>query len=265
MGKINDPYSSTRSYIFYKAPEIYSIQRQYFKTDVWNLGLVVFVMFSGYFFEEYRNEPGNCQETMIQSFMKVNLKDVDNVFINFVLSCTAFDLNKRWDSKTALMNALKIKMPKIKTISFSPGYQGISWIDNRVVEVDSGSQGEQLGVQCGWHGVAINGQGIRNQDIVDIIMKIKDEKPEEEMLISFQGSDANVLVLKKDLEKLEMMKKNAIIKEDYDSAKSLIKQIEKKKEELRIAAQKTTSQMPKIKTISFSPGYQGISWIDNRV
>merc|ERR1712130_822790 len=184
MGKINDPYSSTRSYIFYKAPEIYSIQRQYFKTDVWNLGLVVFVMFSGYFFEDNRNEPGKCQETMIQSFMKVKLKDVDNVFINFVLSCTAFDLNKRWDSKTALKNALQIKeMPKRKE---------------------------------------------------------EEKKKEEDM--REQGSGANVLALKKDLEKLETMKKNAIMKEDYDSAKSLKKKIEKKKEELRIATQKTTSQ-----------------------
>merc|ERR1712130_454372 len=57
-----------------------------------------------------------------------------------------------------------------------------------------------------------------------------------------QGSGANVLALKKDLEKLETMKKNAIMKEDYDSAKSLKKKIEKKKEELRIATQKTTSQ-----------------------
>merc|ERR1712130_651155 len=107
--KINDYYESVTSYIFYKAPEIYSKKKQYLKTDVWNLGLVVFVMFSGYFFEDKKNEPGKLQETKIQKFMKQELKDVDNVFINFVLSCTAFDLNKRWDSKTALMNALKIK------------------------------------------------------------------------------------------------------------------------------------------------------------
>merc|ERR1712130_990266 len=78
-------------------------------------------------------------------------------------------------------------------------------------------------------------------------LKKKIEKKKEELRIATQkttsqGSDANVLVLKKDVEKLEMMKKNAIIKEDYDSAKSLKKLIEKKKEELRIATQKTTSQ-----------------------
>merc|ERR1712233_107511 len=68
----------------------------------------------------------------------------------------------------------------------------------------------------------------------------EEKKKEEDM--REQGSGANVLALKKDLEKLETMKKNAIMKEDYDSAKSLKKKIKEKKKELRIATQKTTSQ-----------------------
>merc|ERR1712233_257117 len=224
-----------KSYIYYKAPEIYSKGKQYLKTDVWNLGLVVFVMFSGYFFEDKKNEPGDCEETLVKSLIKQELKDVDNVFINFVLSCTAFDLNKRWDSKTALKNALQIKeMQKRKE-------------EEKKKEEDMREQGSDANVlvlKKDLEKLEMMKKNAIIKEDYDSAKSLKKqiEKKKEELRIATQkttsqGSDANVVVLKKDLEKLEMMKKNAIMKEDYDSAKSLKKQIEKKKEELRIATQ----------------------------